>query len=77
MSLNGIQQFQYTTNMFLYFNKKFGSSDESYNVASNAAYYQIYVAYVSFIFLSFILLYYNHIPVNNGWSTIKGRHTKV
>jgi hypothetical protein len=50
MSLNGIQQFQYTTNMFLYFNKKFGSSDESHNVASNAAYYQIYVAYVSFTF---------------------------
>jgi len=113
LSLNAIQQFHCTTNMFLYFNKKFGlcsgsremerchregqnlwplkevqcleeeenkkfgSRDELHNVASNVAYYQIYVAYVSFIFLSFILLYYNRIPVKTGCSTSRGMHTKV
>jgi hypothetical protein len=53
MPLNGIQQFQCTTNTFLYLNKKSDSMDELYNVASNAAYYQIYVVYVSLIFFKF------------------------
>jgi len=63
--------------MFLYFNKKHGGRDELYNVASNVAYYQIYVAFVSLFFFSFIPFYYNRIPVNNGWSTSRGMHTKV
>jgi hypothetical protein len=58
MSLNGIKKFQCITNMFLYSNKKYDKKDELHNVASNAAYYQIYVAYVSLIFflvLSFFI----------------------
>jgi hypothetical protein len=53
MPLNENQQFQCTTDIFLYLNTKSDSRDELYNVASNAAYYQIYVAYISFIFSYF------------------------
>jgi hypothetical protein len=58
MSLNGIKKFQCITNMFLYYNKKYGGRDELYNVASSVAYYQIYVAYVSLIFFFLVLSFF-------------------
>jgi hypothetical protein len=52
--------------------------DELYNVASSAAFWQIYVTSVSFIFKIFIIVYisvfYGRIPVNIGWSTSCDRH---
>jgi len=55
---------------------------ELYNVASCVAYWQIYVAYVLFVFLNFYafyisIFYYDRLPVNNGWRTNSGTRTTV
>lgn len=63
--LNKIQQFQCTTNLVCIEIKKLkletlsDSGDEWYNIVSSAAYWQIYVAYVLFIFSIFSLLFFS------------------
>jgi hypothetical protein len=49
------------------------SRDELYNASGNAMYWQMYVAYVLFVFK--IVIY--NVPDNSGWCTSNGTHTTV